>query len=189
MLKLRKLTLLLFLMVPILALAQRLPEGAVPQHYNLTFTPDLAKATFSGEETIDLLLSKPASSITLNAAELTIPLAEATQTEKSQTAQVSFDSAKEQATLNFAVPLEAGPVVLHLKFAGILNDQLRGFYLARSKARNYAITQFEATDARRAFPSFDEPALKATFDITLIIDSPDTAISNGRIESDTPGPG
>ena len=88
--------------------------------------------------------------------------------------------------MTFAVPLEAGPVVLHLKFAGILNDQLRGFYLAHSKARNYAITQFEATDARRAFPSFDKPALKATFDITLIIDSPDTAISNGRIESDTP---
>jgi aminopeptidase N len=188
MLKLRKLIFSLFIVVPILALAQRLPEGVVPQHYNLTFTPDLAKATFSGEETIDLLLSKPASSITLNAAELTIPLAEATQTEKSQTAQVSFDSAKEQATLSFALPLEAGPVILHLKFAGILNDQLRGFYLARSKVRNYAITQFEATDARRAFPSFDEPSLKATFDITLIVDNADTAISNGRIESDTPGP-
>ena len=168
--KLKNLIFILSLLIPFLAGAQRLPEGAVPQHYNLTFTPDLAKATFTGEETIDVLLLKPASSITLNAAELEIPLAEATQTEKSQTAQVSFDAAKEQATLNFATPLEAGAVKLHLKFTGILNDQLRGFYLARTTARNYAVTQFESTDARRAFPSFDEPALKSTFDITLIVD-------------------
>ena len=190
---LKKLTLILFIVVLILIVpagagAQRLPEGAVPQHYDLTFTPDLAKATFTGEETIDLLLLKPASSITLNAAELEIPLAEATQTDKLQTAQVSFDAARQQATLSFVTPLDAGAVKLHLKFAGILNDQLRGFYLARTKARNYAVTQFESTDARRAFPSFDEPALKSTFDVTLIVDSADTAISNGRIESDSPGP-
>ena len=187
--KLKNLIFILSVLIPFLAGAQRLPDGAVPQHYNLTFTPDLAKATFTGEETIDVLLLKPASSITLNAAELEIPLAEATQTEKSQTAQVSFDAAKEQATLNFATPLEAGAVKLHLKFTGILNDQLRGFYLARTTARNYAVTQFESTDARRAFPSFDEPALKSTFDITLIVDRADTAISNGAIETDSPGPG
>src|SRR4029077_15906284 len=67
--------------------------------------------------------------------------------------------------------------------------KLRGFYLARTKQRNYATTQFESTDARRAFPSLDEPAYKATFDITLVADKGDTAISNSRIASDTPGPG
>ena len=50
------------------------------------------------------------------------------------------------------------------------------------------MTQFEATDARRAFPSFDEPALKATFDVTLVVDAGDTAISNTKMVSDTPGP-
>ena len=79
-------------------------------------------------------------------------------------------------------------MTLDIAYTGILNDKLRGFYLSKTKARNYGVTQFEATDARRAFPSFDEPALKATFDVSLTIDMGDTAISNMKIASDTPGP-
>src|SRR6185503_20717030 len=100
----------------------------------------------------------------------------------------SFDTEKQQATLTVPAGLQAGPAAIHINFTGILNDKLRGFYLAKTKLRNYAITQFESTDARRAFPSFDEPALKATFDIVLTVDQGDTAISNGKIISDTPGP-
>jgi aminopeptidase N len=125
----------------------------------------------------------------LNAAELQFQLAEITQNEKTQAVQASFTPEKEQATLTVATPLEPGAATIHIRFTGILNDKLRGFYLAKTKTRNYAVTQFESTDARRAFPSFDEPALKATFDITLIVNQGDTAISNGKIVSDTPGPG
>ncbi len=69
-----------------------------------------------------------------------------------------------------------------------MNNELRGFYLSKTAKRNYAVTQFEATDARRAFPSFDEPAYKATFDIQLTVDKGDTVISNTNMISDTPGP-
>jgi aminopeptidase N/puromycin-sensitive aminopeptidase len=187
---LRKLIFIAFCIVSSCAGAQRLPGGVVPEHYSLTFTPDLAAATFSGEEDIQIQLQRPVNrAITLNSAEIQIQKATVTQGGKSQEAQVSLDPAKEQATLEMAGPLGPGPASIHIQFTGILNDKLRGFYLAKTKLRRYAVSQFEATDARRAFPSFDEPALKADFDISLIIDSTDTAISNGRVISDTPGPG
>ena len=180
---------ILLLLLPALAAAQRLPQGIAPQHYSLTFTPDLAQATFSGDATILVQVQKPGASITLNAAELEFQEASVTQGEKTQPAQASLAPAKEQVTLAVATPLEIGPASIHIKFTGILNDKLRGLYLARTPRRRYAVTQFEPTDARRAFPAFDEPQLKATFDITLIVDKGDTAISNGHIVSDDPGPG
>ncbi|HTH52358.1 MAG TPA: M1 family metallopeptidase [Edaphobacter sp.] len=164
--------------------AQRLPSGVHPEHYSLTLTPDLKDATFSGEETIDVVLDAPSKTITLNAAEIKFLSVKA----GSQTAEVSEDKSKEQATFTFPQELAAGKVALKISYTGILNDKLRGFYLSKTKSRNYAVTQFEPTDARRAYPSFDEPALKATYDITLVIDSGDTAISNTEIVSDKPGP-
>ncbi|HLW52361.1 MAG TPA: M1 family metallopeptidase [Candidatus Angelobacter sp.] len=176
-------------LLPVVAGAQRLPETIVPQHYDLSFTPDLQKATFTGEETIEVQVASRSLVVVLNALELEIQQAEVTQGDKPQIAQVSFQPEKEQVTLALPAPLEPGPATVHIKFSGILNDKLRGFYLSKTKLRNYATTQFESTDARRAFPSFDEPLFKAKFDITLIVDKDDTAISNGRIIADVSGPG
>jgi aminopeptidase N/puromycin-sensitive aminopeptidase len=185
---LKKIILISFTMFAAIASAQRLPQDVLPQHYALTFTPDLANATFQGDEVIEVQLQKPTSSITLNSAEIQFQKATVSQGASSQDARVSLDPDKEQATLTVGAPLAAGAAAIHIQFTGILNDKLRGFYLSKTKFRRYATTQFEATDARRAFPSFDEPAFKATFDITLIIDAGDTAISNGRIVSDRKGP-
>lgn len=186
---LKRIVLMLLIFLPLIAAAQRLPYGVTPKHYALSFTPDLQRATFAGDATIDVEVNQPGTSVTLNAAELEFQEAAITQEGKTQTAKWTFVPENEQVTLTVADELQPGPASIHIKFTGILNDKLRGFYLARSKERNYATTQFESTDARRAFPSFDEPALKATFDIALTVDKGDTAISNSRIASDTPGPG
>ncbi len=172
--------------VPFAALAQRLPGNAVPRHYTLALTPDLTKATFTGDETIEATLAAASSTITLNAAEITFASVSAQAGGLSEAAQVSEDKAKEQATFTFQKTLPAGRVVLHIRYAGILNGQLRGFYLSKTAKRSYAVTQFEPTDARRAFPSFDEPAYKASFDVSLTVDKNDTAISNTNIVADTP---
>ena len=168
--------------------AERLPQTVRPEHYTLAFTPDLKAATFTGVESIDVTLAEPTGRITLNAIELDLQSVTVTAGGKQQTASIALDNDKEQATFTFAEKLPAGKAKLSIAYSGILNDKLRGFYLSKTDKRNYAVTQFESTDARRAFPSFDEPAFKATYDVSLVINSADTAISNTPIESDTPSP-
>jgi aminopeptidase N/puromycin-sensitive aminopeptidase len=168
--------------------AQRLPSTVHPEHYTLALTPDLKAATFSGIESIDVTLAEPADHITLNAAEIAFQSVSVTAGAKHQTATVALDKDKEQATFSFAEKLPAGKATLSIAFTGILNNELRGFYLSKTDRRNYAVTQFEPTDARRAFPCFDEPAFKASYDVSLTLDTADTAISNSPIDTDTPGP-
>jgi aminopeptidase N len=177
--------LLFFALCSLFAFAQRLPNDAVPDHYTIRFDPDLKTAKFTGEETIDIRVLTPTSSITLNSAELQVT-GYATQGDTTQTATITPKPQDEMLVLTFAKPLEAGPAKLHFNFSGDMANKLRGLYLSKTKKRNYATTQFEPTDARRAFPSFDEPAMKATFDISVVADSGDTAISNAKIASDQP---
>jgi aminopeptidase N len=170
-------------------MAQRLPQAIVPESYDLTFEPNLASATFSGEEVIRVKVAKATTIVTLNAAELAFAETSLSAGGASQQATVTLDAPNEQATLTVDKELPPGTADIHIRFTGTLNDKLRGFYLSKSPRRNYAVTQFESTDARRAFPCFDEPAFKAVFRITLIVDKGDTAISNSKMVSDTPGPG
>ncbi len=171
------------------ALAQRLPDVVIPSHYKLTFTPDLASATFAGEEEIAVRVARQTTTVVLNALELAISEATVVQGAASMRARVAYERDKQQATLSLERPLVPGDARIVTRFTGSLNDQLGGFYLSKTAKRRYAATQFEATDARRAFPCFDEPAFKATFDIVLVVDRGDVAMSNARVLSDTPGPG
>jgi aminopeptidase N len=167
--------------------AQRLPRTVVPEHYDIAVTPDLAKATFAGTTRIRVRLDQPSTAIVLNAAELEFQTVTIGAAGRTLTATVTLDAAKEQATLTVAEPIPPGFAEIDIAYRGILNGQLRGLYLSQANNRRYAVTQLEATDARRMFPSFDEPAFKATFALTATIDTGDTA--NGVVVSDTPGPG
>ena len=170
------------------AVAQRLPQTVKPEHYTLVLSPELKTATFTGRESIDVIVEQPVDAITLNAAEIKFQSVTAMVDGKTLTAKVSEDADKQQVTFNFGQKIPAGKLKIDVQYTGILNNELRGFYLSKTAKRSYAVTQFESTDARRAFPSFDEPAFKAAFDVTLIVDKGDTAISNTNIIRDEPRP-
>jgi aminopeptidase N/puromycin-sensitive aminopeptidase len=173
-----------------IATAQRLPETARPENYKLTFTPDLKNAKFEGDETIALRVLKPTSEITLNAVDIDFHEVTIASGGTTQKATVAPDKEKEMVVLSVEKPLAAGPATIHITYTGVLNSEMRGLYLGKDdQGRRYAASQFEATDARRAFPSFDEPDYKATFDITAVADKGQVAISNYKVVSDTPGPG
>lgn len=168
------------------AYGQRLPQTVIPSHYAITITTDMEKETFHGEETIDVDVKEPASSIVMNGIGFRYPEVSVTSNGTTVNASAAENGQNETVILTLPQPIAAGPAKIHFVFDAPLEKQLRGLYLSRQGSKKYAVTQFEATDARRAFPCFDEPAMKATFDITLIVPDGDTAISNAPIVSDTP---
>jgi aminopeptidase N len=171
------------------AAAQRLPTIVSPSHYDLAFSVDLNRERFEGTETIRVQVNEETSKVVLHAFELQFHEVTIGTGGAAQTAAVALDEASQTATLTVPRPLAKGATEIHARFSGVLNTQLRGFYISKTKLRKYAVTQFESTDARRAFPCFDEPAFKATFAVTLTIDRGDIAIANGKLQSDVPGPG
>ena len=173
----------------------KLPETVIPERYEIRLAPDLKAYTFAGEETVHVNVREPVKEVVLNACELTIHTVSAIQADgTSVQGTATLDEIQERAVLSFPQPLTPGPWKLQLAFSGILNDKLHGFYRSTYRDTNgqdkiLASTQFESTDARRAFPCWDEPALKAIFQTTLVIDEGLTAISNAAIVRETPLPG
>ena len=162
----------------------RLPPGVTPTRYAITLAPDLDAATFEGTVAIDIEVDDVTDHVVCNAAELTVHEAWVDRDGDRIPATASIDVDNEQVRFDLDQKLPSGPAVLHVAFAGILNDKLRGFYRSTfvdddGDARTIAVTQFEATDARRAFPCWDEPAHKAVFSVTLEVEDDLLAVSNG----------
>ncbi len=169
----------------------RLPTTVVPERYELTLAPDLANWIFTGEEKISIDVREPVREIVLNAAELELQSVELRLADgRVLPGRPSLDAENEQATLSFSENVPMGRHELQIEFSGILNDKLHGFYRSTYKDesgqdRRLASTQFESTDARRAFPCWDEPACKAVYQVTLVVDEKLTAISNARVVRET----
>jgi puromycin-sensitive aminopeptidase len=166
----------------------RLPPHVRPERYTIHLAPRLDDWTFEGDERVTLHLDRAVRQIELHAVELEISSAEATVGRRRLPARVAYRPTRETVVLRFAEPLPAGRVTLHLAFRGPIGTGLRGLYRAEAEGRRYAFTQFEATEARRAFPCFDEPAFKARFAMSVTVPADLVAISNGRPVEETAGP-
>ncbi|MGE3621255.1 MAG: M1 family metallopeptidase [Acidimicrobiia bacterium] len=169
----------------------RLPTSVVPRRYELELAPDLAAATFAGQVAVEADVVEPTREVVLNAVELEVDEAWVQVGPVRHEAAVALDAETERATLTVAEVLEPGPVVVGLRFRGVLNDKLRGFYRSTftdpdGVERTIATTQFEATDARRAFPCWDEPEAKAVFAVSLVVEGDLTVVSNAGVAADEP---
>ncbi len=161
----------------------RLDPHIYPTHYNLEIHPDLLSFTFKGHETIKVKTEKEINKITLHSKDLDIETVKYKVGNKEQFAsRIIYDTEKETATFFFKEKIKKGNGEISITWMGIISDSLRGFYRSRyeidGKEKHIATTQFEATDARRCFPCFDEPAHKAVFEVSLITEENHEAISN-----------
>ena len=170
----------------------RLPTTVVPKRYDLRLEPDLGAATFSGEAVITVDVETTLTEIVLNAAELQIQSASVARGGGVPIhGSITMDEAAERARLVFPAAIAPGEWRLTLRFTGTLNDRLHGFYRstykdAAGQPHTIAATQFEATDARRGFPCWDEPAFKAVFGVTLVVAGSLAAVSNTAVVREEP---
>ena len=161
----------------------RLPRNIIPSKYTLRLRPNFQTFAFAGTVTVEFDVVELSNSVVLNASELEITSAKVTQDGTSQNCRTDLDAELERATVSFDQPLRPGEAALEITFEGSLNDKLSGFYRSKFTSDSgeelfIATTQFEATDARKAFPCFDEPDLKAIFSIELEAPLDYLAVSN-----------
>ena len=172
-------------------ITSQLPRNAVPTHYVITVKPDATKLAFSGKVSIDINLVQPSKSVTLNAAELTFAKA-SIRSGKGQPvgATTTVNADAQTATLTFAKLMPVGKYTLDIDYTGKIYQQANGLFALdyknpKGEQKRALFTQFEAPDARRFVPSWDEPNYKATFDLTAITPGDQMAFSNMPIASTT----
>ena len=160
-----------------------LPTTVTPLHYAIDINPDAANMRFSGEVKIDLKINAPTQTIVLNAADLEFQKATLSGTGP---ATVSFDKARQTATLTFAKKLAVSEHTLDIHYTGLINQNAAGLfaldYDTAAGKKRALFTQFENSDARRMFPGWDEPGIKATFDLSTTVKSNDFTLSNTPIK-------
>ena len=150
-------------------------------NYRLNLEPDLETFTFKGRAVITLQAEEPVATIALNALDLTIDQCRLKVARQNFDCTFGLHAEKEELRIDLPDTFQ-GELVLQIEYRGTINDLMAGFYRSRytvaGEDRYIAVTQFQESDARRAFPCLDVPGQKATFDITLDIPAHLTAISN-----------
>lgn len=168
----------------------RLPKNASPTKYKIELHPDLEAKAFEGKVEILLNILEESKNISINVADLEIKtiILKKNSAEIDNSISWNIDNDYEIMSINFEKPISIGEYSLSIGFSGILNDKLRGFYHSSFKDHNgniqsIATTQFESTDARRAFPCFDEPEYKSVFSVSLILENELFCVSNAAEKS------
>ncbi len=173
----------------------QLPRNARPLHYAISVTPDAKALTFTGEAAIDLELYETANGLVMNALDLDVVDASLTRADgKGEPIPLIASTDAEAQTVTFIAPapLDAGTYRLTTHYKGVIGTQANGLFaldypdkVTGAEVRGL-FTQFEAPDARRFVPSFDEPSYKATFTLSAIVPQADLAVSNMPAASETP---
>ena len=168
----------------------KLPKQVVPEEYTIRIAPDLGKFTLAGSETVKLKVRQPVRRLVLNALEIKITNASLDGKVIPESA-LKLDPKQETLTITLASELPAGPHSLELNFTGKINQQGQGLFYAPYQEQGTGAkkimlgTQFEATDARRFFPCWDEPSFRARFQLTVVVPENFTAMSNMPVEKET----
>jgi cytosol alanyl aminopeptidase len=161
----------------------RLPATAVPRAYRVALTIDPTQPRFSGTTTIEVDVPQPTYSVVLNARDMTVSRAVARgrgfEIAASTTPRLASGGVTpEELVLTFPTPLPAGPAIVEIAYDAPFASDLAGLYRVQEQGRWYAYTQFESTDARRAFPCFDEPGFKTPYDVTISAPAGMRALAN-----------
>ncbi len=168
----------------------KLPKQIVPQEYSVRIVPNVDKLVFTGTETIKVVVKAREKQIVLNALEIDVSEASIDGKKLAKSA-IQIDSANELLKLSLPEEIVVGKHTIDLKFSGKINQQGLGLYYARYREQGSGAdkimlgTQFEATDARRLFPCWDEPVFRAKFQLTVVVPSAWTAVSNMPVEKET----
>jgi len=167
----------------------KLPKEVVPVEYSIRIVPNIDRFAFTGMETIKLSVRSPVRQLVLNALELEITEASVDDVALPKSA-IKIDKEKELLTLALLSELKPGDHTLALRFEGKINEAGQGLFYMRYQEHGSGATklmlgtQFEATDARRFFPCWDEPAFRARFQLTTVVPENWLAISNMPVESE-----
>ena len=172
------------------SVTSNLPRNARPLHYRIDVRPDARKLTFSGTASVTIEVYQPSDALTLNANELTIASAKLVPASGGGAATVlaaQLDPAREQVRFVAPKPIQPGTYRLDVTYSGKINTQANGLFALdypderTGKTVRSLFTQFEAPDGRRFAPEFDEPAYKATFELSAVVPASQMALSNTPI--------
>jgi puromycin-sensitive aminopeptidase len=158
----------------------RLPRDVLPRRYQAALWLEFDARAFRGEAVVTVSVERPVTEIALHAISLELQSAELHRGLRILRPRLTVRPVSETILLQFDEPLAEGASELRLHWTGRFTDGLRGLYLAGP----VAATQFEAADARRVFPCFDEPAFKCHWALTVNVPPSLVALSNGRVLSE-----